>query len=120
MRPSMIRRLLVVFAFVLTANHAFAQASKYAPPKVTPPDSAIIKAIEGKSAELGQQIASLRRQGIADVLLADVEVYQNAAENIVRHNEFFQKDSPAWTLEVLDKGLLRARLLSVGAAPWTT
>ncbi len=37
---------------------------------------------------------------------------------LVQNKEFYHKDSAAWTLAVLDRGLLRARLLSSGDMPW--
>src|SRR5262249_52374481 len=46
-----------------------------------------------------------------------VEVFHRAAVWISEHNEFFQKDAAAWTLEALDRGLLRAGLCQQGEPP---
>jgi pimeloyl-ACP methyl ester carboxylesterase len=93
-------------------------AQNYAPPPAKSPDAATLKVIADKTAQLGKAISSLRRQGVRDPGLADVEVYHKAAVWIVRHNEFFTKDAATWTLEALDRGLLRARFLGMGEFPW--
>src|SRR5581483_7502800 len=67
---------------------------------------------------LGKTIALLRKQGLRDPWLADIEVYHQGALWIVEHKEFFHADSAAWTLEALDRGLVRARLLASGESPW--
>jgi predicted esterase len=91
---------------------------QYAPPPSNKPDRDTLQAIADKTAKLGKVLASLRQQGVRDPLLADVEVYHKAAVWIVRHDEFFQPDFAAWTLEALDRGLLRARQLAEGESPW--
>lgn len=104
-----------------TAGGAGAQApsaKKFAPPKSNAPDETTAKAIAAKTAELRKAIDALRRQGVRDPWLADVEIFENAARAIVQHDEFYHKDSGAWTLDTLDKGLLRARMLSTGDTPW--
>jgi predicted esterase len=74
--------------------------------------------IKAKTAKLGQAIALLRKQGVRDPGLVDVEVHHRAAQMIVLHQEFFTKDAGAQTLDVLDRGLLRARQLAQGDMPW--
>lgn len=96
----------------------WAQAQNFAPPAAKAPDAATLKTIEEKTAKLGHALATLRRQGVRDPLLADVEIYHKAAVWIVRHGEWFTADSGAWTVDVLDRGLLRARQLSQGESPW--
>ena len=93
--------------------------AQYDPPPTTKVDPATIKSIEAKTADLRVLIAALRRKGIPDAILCDVEIFQTAAEQIVKHGEFFNKDSAAKTLEVLDKGEARAKQLAAGKAPWT-
>jgi predicted esterase len=110
-------RMSIVIALFLTA--ALAAVAQYDPPPTLKVDAASIKAIEAKSAALGLQIAALRRNGIPDVLLCDVEIFQAAAERIVKHGEFFNKDSVAKTLEVLKQGEARAAQLATAKAPWT-
>ncbi len=82
------------------------------------PDAATLKNIADKTAELGKAIEALRKQGMRDPFLADVEVYHRGAVWIVEQDEFFQKESAAWTLETLERGLERARRLAKGDYPW--
>src|SRR5438132_7674123 len=83
-------------------------AQNYAPPEPNTPDEATLKAIGAKGEKLGQRLQMLRRQGVRDPQLADVEIYYKAAVWITRHNEFYHKDAAAWTQEALDRRLLRA------------
>jgi predicted esterase len=103
--------------FALAAAVAL-PAQDYAPPPPTPPDAATLKAIADKTTRLGKAIDSLRRQGVPDAWLVGVEVYHKAAAWIVKHNEFFPPEAAAWTLEALDRGLLRARFAAAGEFPW--
>ena len=89
MRPC--RSSTVAFSIVLAA--AVAMAQNYAPPPALAPGEATRKAIADKTAKLGQIIESLRRQGVRDPYLAEVEVFHKAATWIVRHEEFFHKDA---------------------------
>ena len=50
--------------------------------------------------------------------LAEVEVFYQAAHWITVHNEFFQKESAAWTLEALDRGLGRAKEAATTKFDW--
>lgn len=95
------------------------QAQDFAPPPGILPPPETLKEIRAKTDRLGKMIGALRRQGVRDPALADVEIYHQAAVAIVEHQEFFRKDSAAATLAVLDRGLLRARFLSTGETPWT-
>jgi hypothetical protein len=97
-----------------------ASAQDYNPPPANLPSAEVAKQIAVKIERLDKQLIGLRRQGVTDTLLVDVEVYLRAAEAIVQHKEFFHKDSAAWTLAVLDRGLLRARLVAGGETPWLT
>jgi hypothetical protein len=90
----------------------------YEPPPANLPSDEAMKQITAKGERLLQALHSLRKQGVADNVLVDVDVYLRAAQNIVQHKEFFAKDSTAWTLAALDRGLLRARLLSGAETPW--
>jgi hypothetical protein len=95
-------------------------AQDYSPPPANLPSTDALKEIARKSTRLEQRIAALRKQSpaVPDHLLADAEVYLRAVESIVKHNEFFHKDSTDWTLEALDRGLWRARFLSGEEMPW--
>jgi dienelactone hydrolase len=110
------RRLSLAAALVVAAGTLLAQ--DYSPPPANVPDDAAVKTIQGKMAKLEQNLMVLRRQGVRDHYLVDIEVYLRAAEKILKHNEFFHKDSVKWTNAALDRGLLRASLLGMGSAPW--
>jgi predicted esterase len=88
-------------------------------PKAIPPDAETLKQIEAKRAELAKAIAAIPEMDDPPVnLLPDIEVYAKAAEWIVRHGEWFTKDSGKQTLAVLDAGLARAKAAAEGKAPW--
>jgi predicted esterase len=108
--------VVAVFAIVFVVGLGAAQ--DYAPPPSQAPDEATRKAIAEKTRTLGQIVESLRRQGVRDPFLAEVEIFHKAAMWIVRQEEFYHKDAGAWTVDVLDSGLLRARQLAQGEAPW--
>jgi hypothetical protein len=91
---------------------------KYAAPENQPPDAATLKQIKEKTHILGQILSGLRKQGVPDSLLIDIEVYHRAAESIVQLEEFYHKNSAAWTLDALDRGILRARMIAPAGAPW--
>jgi predicted esterase len=94
------------------------KAQNYQPPPGKPPAPEVLQAIKDRTDKLGKMIAVLRKQGVRDPGLADAEVYHEAAAKIVEHNEFFQAEAGNWTLAVLDRGMLRARFLATGEAPW--
>jgi dienelactone hydrolase len=88
------------------------------PPPVKPPTKEQLQEIEAKTAKLAAVLHRLRNQDVHDPALADVEIYHKAAVWTVRHNEFFHKDTPEWTLAALDRGLLRASKAAGGEMPW--
>jgi dienelactone hydrolase len=110
------RSLVIACCMVLAAGLAAAQ--NYAPPPSEAPGEAARKTIADNTSKLGQMVDSLRRQGVRDPYLAEVEIFHKAATWIVRHGEFYHKDAGTWTMEVLDRGLLRAHQLAQGEAPW--
>ena len=66
-------------------------------------------------------IRELRSTRADDGLLADVEIYAEAARwKLAYPEEFFRQTSVADTLSVLDKGLERAAQLKEGQSPWTS
>jgi predicted esterase len=93
-------------------------AQNFAPPAAQAPDESKLKAIAAKTDRLGKALASIRKQNVRDPALAEVEIYHKAAVWIVRHNEWYSKDSADWTLDVLDRGLVRAAQVTSGEAPW--
>lgn len=90
----------------------------FAPPKAKPIDPKVQRLISEKLRVLGLRISSLKKQGLTDPWLADLEVYYNAVNLIIEHNEFYQPVFAQWTLEALDRGLFRASLASTGNFPW--
>ncbi len=93
-------------------------ASSFAPPKSEPPPGAVLKEIGERKEKLAAALEAMRRQGITDPFRAEVEIFHKAADWIVRHNEFYQKQAGDWTLAALDRGLLRATQQLRGEAPW--
>jgi len=77
--------------------------------------------IEAKLGELDSMIRQLKSQKADDQLLADVEIYAEAARwKLENPTEFFRAQTVAATLNVLDTGLARAAQLKAGQSPWTT
>ncbi|QDU23426.1 hypothetical protein [Urbifossiella limnaea] len=95
-----------------------ADKNKFAPPAATRPDDATLKTITDKTAQLREAVAGLKAKKTPDDVLIEVEVYLRAAENIVRFEEWFHKDSGKWALTTLDRGLERATQAEGGKAPW--
>lgn len=93
-------------------------AAQYAPPPSVKPSEEVLKKIEERKDKLDAALRLFRREKIQDPILADIEVYLKAATWITRHNEFYDKNSGEWTVEALERGLLRAGLLSQGQWPW--
>jgi hypothetical protein len=111
---------IAIVAVMLACYCGHVGAQNFAPPPSKRPDAATAKAITAKAEQLSKLITALIRQGVRDPVLADAEIYFHATSRIWELNEFFQPESAAWTLEALDRGLLRARQLSEGAHPWTS
>jgi predicted esterase len=112
---------LFVLAAVLATAAGRLPAQDYAPPPSQAPDDATLKAINERADRLERELSSLKRRGVYDALRVEVEVYLKAARWITQHNEFYQKEAGAWTLEALDRGLFRAAQLSQGLItrpPW--
>lgn len=86
-------------------------------PKAIKPDPNALKQIDAKTAELRMAFAALPKT-LPDDIRVDVEVYLKAAEWIVRHGEWYTKESPKQTLAVLDAGLARAKAAAEGKTPW--
>ena len=85
------------------------------------PTDAEKQQIQAKIDQLGAIIRELRSRRADDALLADVEIYYEAARwKMAYPEEFFRQRSVADTLAVLDKGLERAAQLKEGKSPWTT
>jgi dienelactone hydrolase len=110
------RSFAVLTSLCLYASSVKAQ--NYAPPPVHPPSEAKLNAIAEQTSRLGDQIVALRRLGVTDPVLADVEVFYKAAVWIARHNEFYHANAGDWTLAALRNGFQRAKQASQRQAPW--
>jgi dienelactone hydrolase len=97
---------------------ALTPALSFPPPKPTPPEKATLKTIETRSEQLAAAVDRLRRKGVGDPALSDIEVFLQAARRTVRHGEWYHKNSADWCLAALDEGLLRASQQARGEAPW--
>jgi hypothetical protein len=110
-------RWFLAVAGLLCAAGTLLLAQDFTPPPAKTPDAGTLKAITDKSIDLYKKIKQLQKQGVSDPWLAEIEIYHKAAAWIVKHNEFFQEDAAKWTLEALDRGLLRAALVQGGEIP---
>jgi dienelactone hydrolase len=110
-------RGLLLFV-LMTAGGVYLMGQDYSPPASKPPDEATLKDIAERSERLGGRLRSLKKRGVNDGLRVDAEIYFKAAQRIKKHNEFYDKNSAAWTLDALDRGLLRAAQLGQGETPW--
>src|SRR5262245_15444279 len=107
-----------IFFFALSLAALFAQQQKQQQqptPRHTPTD-ADRREIQAKIAELSALLSKLER----DPLYADVAIYRKAGEFILKHDDEFAtaayvKD----TLNVLDRGIARAKELAAGSPSWT-
>jgi predicted esterase len=110
---------LAALAVVLTvAVLVAAPAAQYAPPPSIKPSEEVSKKIEERKDKLAQVLRQFRQLGVTDPVLGDIEIYYKAAEWITRHQEFYQKEAGEWTVEALERGLLRASQQAQGEKPW--
>jgi predicted esterase len=114
------RALVPLLGLVLLAAllPTVAAPPAFAPPKSRPPDEATQKTIKDRHDKLLVMLGQLERHGVKKDLLTDVEIYAKAAELIAELKEFYDPDAGQWTLEVLDRGLLRASQQARGEMPW--
>lgn len=112
-------KLQALLALALTPLPVFAQAQNFDSPKALTPTAAELKVIGDKTAQLDKAIKQLRGNAANEKWLPDIEIFHDAAVNIVKHKEYFSKDSAAWTVEVLDKGLARAAAIAKNDTTWT-
>ncbi|MBM4070475.1 MAG: hypothetical protein FJ271_16195 [Planctomycetes bacterium] len=106
---------LAVIAALLPIQFLGAQ---FQPPASKQPPAQVLKEIKDRTNRLGRALGALQKQGLPNLWLPDVEVYYQAATKIVELDEFFQTDSADWTLDALDRGLLRAKFMAQGEFPW--
>src|SRR5215831_19466745 len=103
-----ISRCLVVMFLPLCGFIFLAAAAQYAPPPPSEPSEETLKKINQLKDKLERALRMFRRNGIHDPMLSDIEVYHKAATWITRHKEFYHEDAGEWTVEALERGLLRA------------
>jgi hypothetical protein len=101
---------------VLLAAVASGQAPKPLPPPGVAIPAGIRGQIEAKLKELDEHIKPIEKHA----LLPDVLIFREAARIALVYGEFFKEDEGAKAVRLLDEGLLRARQLASGQAPWTT
>ncbi len=114
----MMRLALPRYLLLLVPLVVFTSLGEAAPPETFKPTEEQLQAIHERSAKLEKALGILRRQGVRDPFFAEIEIYWKAADWITRHNEFYQKEAVAWTIEALDRGLLRANQQGAGESPW--
>lgn len=107
-------RSLALFTLAVFVVHA--QAPKALPPPGVEIPAEVRATLEAKLKELNQQIEPISKHA----LLPDVLIFREAARIALTYNEFFKADEGAKAIQLLDEGLLRARQLTNGQAPWTT
>jgi hypothetical protein len=88
------------------------------PPKASRPDEATLKAIAARTAELRKAVAALAEKKVPADVLAEVEIYLKAAENVVRFEEWQAADGVRWVQQTLDRGLARAKQAEGAKAVW--
>ena len=104
-----------VFLCLLLSTIAAAQA----PERTFPPSAATQSVIQTKLAELTQRIDALTAKRTDPALLADVAIYQKAAQFILRYpEEFFTAAYVPETVRALDTGMARVKELESGTASW--
>ncbi len=106
------------FLLIAVLCCSFCQAQpNFEVPKAFPIDEKSKESIQEKTSLLIKAIDSLPKNLPVDVV-DDVEIYRKAAEWMVRHGEYFTKDTVKQTLTVLDVGLARAKAAAEGKSPW--
>ncbi|HTL03873.1 MAG TPA: prolyl oligopeptidase family serine peptidase [Vicinamibacterales bacterium] len=114
--PALQRTWLLV---LLTAATVMAQAPAPAP-KLFPPTAEQRVQIDAKLADLTKRIDALAAKKTDPQLLADVAIYQKAAQFILRYPEEFSTASyTPETIAALDAGLARAAELEAGKSSWS-
>jgi hypothetical protein len=113
------RAILLAATLSLSASAQMPPTQDFAPPPLFTPDAATLAAIKAKTAELQILVNTINTSpAYIKNKAEDVMVYLKAAEWIVRHNEWYAKDSGKQTLSVLDAGLARGKSALKGEAPW--
>jgi hypothetical protein len=77
--------------------------------------------LESGLTELGQEIAKLKQKKdkLTADLLPDVMIYHKAVDYALKYQELFAEKDITSAKSLLKEGLLRAKALEAGKAPWT-
>ncbi len=105
-------------ALVLSVGALMLAPAQYAPPPSVKPSEQTLKKIDELIEKLEAALKLFRRERVQDLIVADVEVYLKSAQWITQHNEFYDKDAGEWTIEALERGLMRASQVRLGEWPW--
>src|SRR5688500_3165353 len=138
-RRSDMRKQVVIFGLCVFAATVLAQSVQKPSPRLGRPGEVLpwsrfrprtepykptepeIAKIRAKLGVLDRMVSDLRSRKADDQLLADVEIFAEAARwKLEFPQEFFRPQTVSATLSVLDKGLARATQLKQGQSPWTT
>jgi dienelactone hydrolase len=117
-RSKIMRTSGLLAVLLLSTAGTFAQVATYAPPPAKTPPQKTLEEIRARTEKLAGALEHLRNQNVRDPALAEIEIYHKAALWTLRHNEFYNDHSADWTLDVLDRGLLRASQQARGETPW--
>jgi predicted esterase len=109
----MARRFCAAFVFAAAAVASLALADKPALP-----DPGVLKTVDERNTRLANAIAELRRLGVPDAILCDIEVYHKAVARAVQHAELKGPADAEQALAVVDRGLLRASQQARGDSAW--
>jgi predicted esterase len=107
-----------LIGLALSVGTLILPAAQYAPPPAVKPSEEILKEIDKRIDKLEDALKLFRREKIQDPILGDVEVYLKAAKWITQHNEFYDKKAGEWTIEALERGLMRAGHAKLGEWPY--
>jgi hypothetical protein len=110
--------LLGVLCAYLVSFSWLIAAAQYVPPPSEKPSEEILKKIEERRKKLENALQLFRRERVGDPILSDIEVYSKAASWITEHNEFYKKEYGEWTVEALERGLLRVGQRLMAETPW--
>jgi dienelactone hydrolase len=105
-------------AMLLFLGALLLASAQYAPPPSVKPSENVLKKIEELTEKLETNLRLFRRERVQDPILSDIEIYLKAATWITQHNEFYDKKSGEWTVEALERGLLRAGRVILNDLPW--
>ncbi|MGF1578208.1 MAG: prolyl oligopeptidase family serine peptidase [Gemmataceae bacterium] len=114
--PRCLLTILGIFLVPALPNNALAGAKKQTSPVGL--DKTTQQTLDTKMKKLAASLRKLKRQGLSPRWRNQIEIHHKAASWIIKHNEFYNKQYPLWTIDVLNQGLLRARLAAEGQFNW--